>query len=141
MENTTTLIFSRNIPIILFMLISPFLILFINSIDFLYPIEKVILTLIICLIAFRIFITPFKATWKKIIRGIWVSIIVMSVCFVLILSQFNMFPDTLISRSFQVNTLTVHYTIRSASWKKHHSLHYKSTNINGTKIESHLFKD
>lgn len=141
MPNTTQLNLGKKIRIILFSLLSPILIIFISSLEFLYPIEEVILISMICLGASRIFIIPLKFMWKRILRGIWTTIIIILISFIFLLNQISMFPDTLVSRSFQISTMTVHYTVRSASWKKHHTLKHKSANIYGTKIESQLLRD
>jgi len=138
MENISELKIGKTNRIILFTILSPFLILWIHQIDFLYSIEKGILIYVIGFMAFRIFIIPSNHIWKRILRGLWVTIVAGLVCFIFILSQVDMFGAKLVKRSIEFNPLTLHYTLES-EWSGAVDTQIKSINIRGTKTNEAFF--
>ena len=138
MENTPELKIGKNNRILLFTILSPFFIFWINQIDFLYPVEQAVLIYISCFLAFRIFILPFKKTWKRILRGLWMAIIVCLVSIIFIASQVDMFGSKLTNRSIEFNPLTIHYVLES-EWSGAVETQIKSINIRGIETNETSF--
>ena len=138
MENTPELKIGKNNRILLFTILSPFLIFWVNQIDFLYPLEQATLIYTSCFLAFRIFIIPLKNTWKRILRGLWVSIIVGLVGLIFIISQIDMFGAKLTNRSIKFNPFTIHYILES-EWSGSVETQIKSINIRGIKTNETSF--
>lgn len=119
-------------PKLLFYL-SPLLIVFFYSLEFLYFWEQIILSaLVFCypVIQFEWFSGPL---WRKVIDGLFFGVSLLLISLSLLLSLGNIFGGGVKDRYFYWNDCTLYYIMEDPHFYEETTLRLKSVNWSGTK--------